>query len=45
MTVPIGKSGVERKWVGVYARDSALAAPIRSLLNILTDMGAPTSVP
>lgn len=38
--VRLTQRGIQRKWVGVYPRDTSLCAPIRTLLSVLTEVGA-----
>jgi len=39
--VRLGRTGIVRKWVGTYRRDSKLLGPIRTLLNVLKASGGP----
>jgi LysR family transcriptional regulator for metE and metH len=42
--VRLTQRGIERQWVGMYPRDTALCAPIRTLLSVLKETGAARSV-
>ena len=42
--IPFRGRGLQRRWVGTYARNTQLVAPIRTLLGILKDLGPPNSL-